>query len=157
MNVKPFKFLAILALAMGLAAGTAFAGGHGGDDKGKELSEAGKAAYAGEDPNKPRYVKIAPLILPVIGDNGIEQIVSLVVIIEAANKDSAEQIIELSPRLNDAFITDLYGSIDRREMMGNGLVNVAHIKDRLTVLSDKILGKDKYKSILVQGINQRPV
>ena len=115
------------------------------------------AKEAPEDPNKPHYIKISPLILPVIGDKGVEQIVSIVIVIEAQSKEAADQIIELSPRLNDAFLTDLYGSIDRREKMGNGLLDIAHVKDRLTTISLKILGADKFKSLLIQGVSQHGV
>jgi hypothetical protein len=76
--------------------------------------------------------------------------------LEVATKDDATAVIQMSPRLNDAFITDLYGAIDRRERMSNGLINVAHIKDRMMNLAAKIMGQGKVLNILVQGVTQRP-
>jgi len=139
-----FKFFTVMAVAGCLVGGHAWA-------------EEGKIKEAGEDPNKPRYVKISPLLLPVIGDKGIEQIVSIVIVIETPNKAAADEVIQRSPRLNDAFLTDLYGALDRRDKMVNGLLNIANIKDRLTQISQKILGDDNFKSILIQGVSQRPV
>lgn len=136
---------AIFALILGVSLGFAPAPAHAG---GENITE-------NPDPNRPHYVKIAPLILPLVGDNGIEQTISIVVVIEATSKEAADNILELSPRLNDAFITDLYGTIDRREKMRNGLLDVAYIKDRLSKLCTKILGDDKVKDILIQGVTQR--
>ncbi len=115
-----------------------------------------KPVDSGADPNRPQYVKISPLILPLIGDNGVEQIISLIVAIEVPNKEAGDKIIEVSPRLNDAFMADLYGSLDRRENMKNGLLDVTHIKERLTKVSTRVLGADKFKEILVQAVTQHP-
>ncbi|HRJ12943.1 MAG TPA: hypothetical protein PKW15_06855 [Alphaproteobacteria bacterium] len=136
-------------VAIFLAATPAWAGeaASGGDGHGET---------AAEDPNKPQYVKISPLILPLIGDNGVEQVVSLVIVLEVNTRDIATEVIGMSPKLNDAFITDLYGAIDRRDRMRNGLLDVAYIKERLNKLTQQIMGPDKVKGILVQGITQRP-
>jgi flagellar basal body-associated protein FliL len=137
----------------------AYAGGGGGEAK-KSDSHGdgghGNQAMTDDDPNRPQYVKISPLILPMIGDNGVEQIVSLVIVIEVSSRDVATEVISKSPRINDAFLTDLYGAIDRRERMRNGLLDVTYLKDRLTKLVIEIMGADKIKGVLVQGITQRP-
>lgn len=145
-----FSLSCIFALALFLNMAPALAsaeGGHGGG-----ASEAAES----EDPNKPQYVKISPLILPMIGDNGVEQVVSLVIVLEVSSKDTATEVISMSPKLNDAYLTDLYGAIDRRDRMRNGLLDVAYIKQRINTLTQQIMGPDKVKGILVQGITQRP-
>ena len=151
LNVSP-------ALASGHEAAPKTAEGHG-EAKKETKSEGGghgAAADTSNDPNRPQYVKISPLILPMIGDNGVEQVVSLIIVIEVQSKDIATEVIGMSPKLNDAFLTDLYGAIDRRDRMRNGLLDVSYIKERLTKLTVGIMGPDKIKGILVQGITQRP-
>ncbi len=161
-----FGLLGIFAISFALNAAPAFAGGHGaapkkdsgGHGEAKKGGDGGhgSAADTSDDPSRPQYVKISPLILPMIGDNGVEQVVSLVIVIEVQSRDIATEVIGMSPKLNDAFITDLYGAIDRRDRMRNGLLDVSYIKERLTKLTVGIMGPDKIKGILVQGITQRP-
>lgn len=147
------KLCCAFAFAFIFSTGLAFASDAGGHDSG---GGDGHGETAAEDPNKPQYVKISPLILPMIGDNGVEQVVSLVIVLEVVSRDTATEVIGMSPKLNDAYLTDLYGAIDRRDRMRNGLLDVAYIKDRLNNLTQKIMGPDKVKGILVQGITQRP-
>jgi flagellar basal body-associated protein FliL len=104
--------------------------------------------------NQNHYIKIPALILPVIGDSGVEQIVSIVVVLEANSDDDVAAINELVPRINDAFMTQLYGSLDRREHMKNGVLDVNYIKQKLTDTANKIAGPDKIKNVLIQGISQ---
>lgn len=147
-----FSLSCVFAFACFLSVSPAYA-----DDHGSEPAKPSTDVHgAVDDPNRPQYVKISPLILPMIGDNGVEQVVSLVIVLEVVSKDTATEVIGMSPKLNDAFITDLYGAIDRRDRMKNGLLDVSYIKDRLNNLTQKIMGPDKVKGILVQGITQRP-
>ncbi len=158
------KILLFSLLIAGVGYIPAYAGGGGGDAKKSDSHGGGKSSGGGhgnesmtsDDPNLPQYVKISPLILPMIGDNGVEQIVSLVIVIEVSTRDVATEVISKSPRINDAFLTDLYGAIDRRERMRNGLLDVTYLKERLTKLVIEIMGPDKIKGVLVQGITQRP-
>jgi len=58
------------------------------------------------------------------------------------------------PRLNDGFVTALYGSLDRREHMKNGVVDISYFKQKLMDIAVKITGPDKVKDVLIQGISQ---
>lgn len=165
---KPLPvFLKAIVLCLLLAwSGAAFAGApHGGkekksgskkEEKSSSKEEGGHGKSASEsDATKNLYIKIPPLILPIIGDNGVEQIVSIIVLIEASSKDSSAEITDVVPRLNDAFVTELYGTLDRREKMKNGVIDVTYIKQRLTDITVKIVGENKVKNVLIQGVSQR--
>ncbi len=119
-------------------------------------AQASEEAQASDKDKGPQYVKISPIILPLVGEQGVEQIISLVVAIEVPDRQTADKVIVLSPRLNDAYLTDLYGSIDRRDAFHNGLVDVRRIKDRIEKASIRILGQEHVKSVLVQAVMQRP-
>lgn len=111
---------------------------------------------AEKDGKGPQYVKIAPIVLPLVGEQGVEQIISLVIAIEVPDRKTADHVIVMSPRLNDAYMTDLYGAIDRRDSFRNGLVDITRIKERIEKASVRILGPNSIKSVLVQAVMQRP-
>lgn len=104
---------------------------------------------------KPEFVELEPLILPVIGEKGVTQTVSLVVSIEAPDAETAAEIKKLSPRLQDAFIQDMYGMLNRKNSMTNGVLQVGPLKDRLNKISIKVLGKEKVNGVLLQVVQQR--
>ena len=142
------KYIIFMAMLLALSGGFAARG------MAADAPKSDSKTVSETDMVKTHYVKIPALILPVIGDNGVEQIVSIVVLIEATSKESADSINEAAPRINDAFITELYGSLDRRERMKNGLLDVVYLKQRMTELAVKITGPDKIKDILIQGVSQ---
>ena len=148
----------MVALGAGFAATAKADDATAKDDKKTEKVENKDDKKSAEDTkadDKTHYVKVAPIILPVIGDNGVEQIVSIVAVIQASSKDAADKITDVVPRINDAFITQLYGSMDRRERMKDGLIDVGYLKQKMLDMTQKITGPDKVKDLLIQGVNQR--
>ena len=110
-----------------------------------------------DDPNRPHYVKISPIVVPVISDKGIEQTISLIVALEVKDKKTADDIIKISPRLSNAFLQDLYGAIDRKYLVRSGVVDVSRVKLKLEKAANRVLGDGMVQSVLVQAVSQRPV
>lgn len=125
------------------------------DEVAKAEHEA-KAAEGAEAP-KEQFVQLDPLILPLIGDSGVTQTISLVVSIEVPDEATAKEVERLSPRLKDAFIQDMYGALNRKSAMENGVLQVAPIKARLNKISTKVLGEDKVNDVLLQIVQQRRI
>ena len=159
--------LAVIALLALLLAGGGAAGAYfffdkpaeaaaGPVDEAAKAEHEAKAAEAAEAP-KEQFVQLDPLILPLIGDNGVTQTISLVVSIEVPDEASAKEVERLSPRLKDAFIQDMYGALNRKSAMENGVLQVAPIKARLNKISTKVLGEDKVNDVLLQIVQQRRV
>ena len=69
----------------------------------------------------------------------------------------ALEVERLSPRLKDAFIQDMYGALNRKGSMENGVLQVSPIKERLNKISVKVLGKEKVNDVLLQIVQQRPI
>ena len=117
-------------------------------------------AGAGSDPNAAHpefaYIQIDPINLPIITAKGLTQQVSLMVSIEV-DFDNKEKIGTYKPRLADAYIQDLYGAIGAGyALMKNNVVDVQQLKERLTSVTDKVLGPDlKARGVLLQVIQQR--
>ncbi|MFA5591960.1 MAG: flagellar basal body-associated FliL family protein [Micavibrio sp.] len=103
------------------------------------------------------FVQIDALIFPVIGERGLSQTISLVVTIEAPDTLAAEEVRRLMPRLKDAYIQDIYGSLSRAESMENGAVRIAPLKARLSRISHQVLGEEKVSDVLLQIVHQRPL
>ena len=103
------------------------------------------------------FVEMKPLVLPIVDQNGVSQIVSLVVSLEASSPEVKAEIEKYSPRLLDAFIQDMYGALSRQAAMEGGMVQVGYIKSRLNRVTAEVLGKDKVKDVLLQVVQQRPV
>lgn len=127
------------------------------DEAAKAEHDAKKAEAEGEEAAVEQFVQLDPLILPIIGDTGVTQTVSLVISIEVPDAATAEEVKRLSPRLKDAYIQDMYGALNRKSAMENGVLQVNAIKARLNKISTKVLGEGKVNDVLLQIVQQRRV
>ncbi len=122
----------------------------------KEAEE--KAAMEAEEAIKNlRFVKLDPIILPIIDSQGVSQVVTLIVSLEVNGDSNAEYVQQLSPRLKDAYIQDMYGVLNRKASMEGGVVKVDKLKERLNRISSQVLGEDRVNGVLLQVVNQRPI
>lgn len=127
-------------------------------DAGEAKAEKGKGGGHGESAGPvASFVQLDPLILPIIDENGISQVISLVIAIEVKDEPSTATVRKLSPRLKDAYIQDMYGVLNKRVAMQGGIVQVGMIKDRLNSVTRKVLGEDMVKDVLLQVVHQRPI
>lgn len=121
-----------------------------------EKHAAGAEAEAAAAPVV-EYVKIDPIILPIIDDSGLSQVMTIVITLEVPDVAAADGARQMSPRLKDAIIQDMYGVLSYKSAMKDGVINATKLKSRLNELTKKILGEDKVKDVLLQVVNQRPV
>ena len=108
-------------------------------------------------PGPPVYVRFNPLQLPLIGDDGIDQVIDIIVALEVPDDAAADQVIAMAPRLNDAILRDLYGVLHTSRIMRGGVVNVNAIKLRIVDVAQGIMGDELVTDALVQGVAQRPM
>jgi len=101
-----------------------------------------------------QFVELNPLILPVINDRGVTQMVSLVVALEVDSQEKADKVNHYSPRLTDAYLSDLYGSLSRKAMEA-GIIPIDFVKKRLNKASQKVLGDEVVSDVLVQVLQSR--
>ena len=77
---------------------------------------------------------------------------------EAGQKQSKKEIEEQEPRLADAYLQDLYGALGSGQAMMKGrMIDVYAVKQRLTAVTEKVLGPDKVHDVLLQVVQQRPM
>lgn len=157
------KLVIIIAVALLLLGG----GGAGAYFYFKHPAEAATGA-AGEvakvekdkkkddkDAKPSSFVKLDPLVLPVVGNDGVTEVVSLVVAIEAPDDAAKAKVTYLAPKLRDVFIQDMYGVLTKDVVMKDGIIQVTLLKDRLRKLSVKVLGQDSVNDVLIQTVQQR--
>jgi len=109
-----------------------------------------------EEGGSAEYIKLDPLLLPIIDDDGVQQVVSMVVAIEV-DGSNADRVKKCSPRLTDAYIQNMYGILNRHSALKNGIIQVRMIKDRLNKVTDEVLGSDIDTEVLLQLVQQRPI
>lgn len=103
------------------------------------------------------YVKLEPLLLPIIDEDGLQQVVNMVVAIEVDGVSNADKVKAMSPRLKDAYIQDMYGILHEHAALKSGVIQVKMIKDRLNRITAKVVGDDIKTDVLIQMVQQRPI
>lgn len=103
------------------------------------------------------FVEMSPMILPIIDEQGVSQVVTLVIVLEASDAAAAEELKLLEPRLKDAYIQDMYGVLNRKASMQGGVIRVDQLKARLNRVSTRVLGEGKVNDVLLQVVQQRPI
>lgn len=103
------------------------------------------------------YVKMDPLLLPIIDEDGVQQVVSMVVAIEVGGVADADKIKLMKPRLTDAYIQNMYGMLNKHAALKGGVIQVKMIKDKLNAVTDKIVGDEIETEVLLQVVQQRPI
>lgn len=109
-----------------------------------------------EPPPKPptAFVRLAPLVVPLIGPSRVEQFVTVVVAVEVP-LEKQPMVQANQPRLTDAFLTALYGGVADKSILNGALVNIPAVKAKLVEAAGKVVGKDAVYDVLVQAVTQR--
>jgi flagellar FliL protein len=103
------------------------------------------------------YVELDPLILPIVDNEGVSQVVSVVIAIEVPDAEAKGKVEAMAPKLKDAFIQDMYGVLNKHAALKGGVLQVNMLKERLNTVSMEVMGKDKIKDVLLQVVQQRPI
>ena len=74
-----------------------------------------------------------------------------------ASPEDAAAVQSLTPRLNDAYIQDMYGILSDQAALKGGVIQVGMIKSRLNKISAEVLGEDIVSDVLLQVVQQRPI
>ena len=164
---KILTVLSILALLSSPALASGHGGGHGGGGGGhgsssKEGGEKGEKESAeggitgGRFEGDPIYVHIAPLVMPIINDEGVQQIVSLIFAVHVNDMVTAQKLRSEMPRINDALLRGLYGSLGDGDLRDGKMVSVVRVKGKALAAIREIMGADSgVADVLVQGVSQR--
>lgn len=103
------------------------------------------------------FVKLDPLILPIIDEDGVQQVVNLVVTLEVDSLSDADKVKAMRPRLTDAYIEDMYGILHKHAALKGGIIQISMIKKRLNDITSHIMGDEIHANVLLQHVQQRPI
>ncbi len=107
-------------------------------------------------PGEPlRFITMDVLVIPIFQGEKVVATVQIQLKLEATNLENASEIAHMLPRLNDAFLSDLYGFIPRH-LRKEEHMNLALIKERLQMVGDRVAGPGVIKSVLVQAVLEQP-
>ncbi len=127
---------------------------HGKDAK--KTAEKGKGGGHGGG-SETMYVELDPLILPIIDNNGVSQVVSIVVALEVEGINNSDEVKKMTPKLKDAYIQDMYGVLNKYAALKGGVIQVNTLKGRLNKITTEVMGKDIVHDVLLQVVQQRPI
>jgi len=108
-------------------------------------------------PADPTFVEFDPIRLPVVGENRIEQIVDVIVVLEVRDEAAGDALIQIAPRVYDAIMADLYGELHRDAVRPDGTLDLRAVKRRILAAARAEAGDDVVIDALVQMVSQRPV
>ncbi len=109
-----------------------------------------------EPPPKPPtgFVRLAPLVVPAIGAQKVEQFVTVVVTLEVV-LEKLPIVQSRQPLVFDRCLTALYAGVDDRSVMNGNLVNIIAVKEKLSAAVAKVVGDGVVQNVLVQVVTQR--
>lgn len=140
-------FTAVMACAIMIAQSPFAMASAGGGEKPKEGEVTG-----------PVYVELDPLLLPIIDDQGISQQVSLIVKLELKDPAKSEEIKAIMPRIVDAFVQEMYGTLSTNtSFMSNGVLRLDLVKARLKETVGKVVEHGEISDVLLQVVQQHRV
>lgn len=146
--MRHFSLIIIIAFICALVfSNSAFAEGGGEKSPSKGIMDSGS--------DNSFYVRLDPMIMPVIGQHGIEEVVSIVVALQVADQRGVEKVNGMVPKIKDAYVRALYGNIDRSIYRNGQFLDITKLKNKLIAVTEGIAGKDIIQDVLIQGVSQR--
>jgi hypothetical protein len=99
-------------------------------------------------------IKLAPIVVPIIGADRIVGQAGVLVQLELADPGYFDAVDKARGRLVDAFFRELYVLFDQLQG-APGDVAAAVIKEHLTRVADRVLGPGKLRDIVILGNYER--
>jgi flagellar basal body-associated protein FliL len=110
------------------------------------------------DPNKPIFVDFKNIVVPVIKKNGSTGIIAISMMAQVPNQSAQDKVTNNMPRLRDAFIRTLYGSLEsNRFVRDDGALDIENIKQSLMKTANYVMKEKEnpINDILFQNIAQQ--
>jgi hypothetical protein len=101
-----------------------------------------------------RFIKVDPIILPVIRERQVMLHVTAVVVVELVDPMPLEDLRGFSLRLRDTFLSELHGIYAIRYVQERGY-DLPVIRERLGLAAERVLGAGTVKAILLEDIDKR--
>ncbi|HAA93923.1 MAG TPA: hypothetical protein DCS82_01080 [Rhodospirillaceae bacterium] len=104
--------------------------------------------------DKPEFIEMDSLTVPVIRGGKVEKYVLIKVTLEMVDSSAKSLAVRSFPRLKDAFYRALYDYFGFQRPGTKG-INVRIVKARLLRAGARAIGKNKIKAVLIQRAAER--
>jgi hypothetical protein len=125
--------------------------GEHGDKKKKEKSPFDIS----DGPANSFYLKLDPMIMPVIGKNNVQETVSMIVALQISEQKNIAEVSHLVPKIKDAYMSALYGNLNKANFRNGQFLDVNKVKDKLILVTQSFADKKVIQDVLIQGVSQR--
>lgn len=157
-HVKRFWFSCILALALVALIAIGFMPTPARASSSTEpapTAEKGSAPKETEGRDGSVYIHLQPMILPIVGDDGAEQIVTLLIDLQVKDYSVSEKIRQKMPRVQDTILRSLYGGLGDGSLRQGDQVDIVKIKGKIRAAIDASMGEKVIDDVLIQAVGQR--
>ena len=103
----------------------------------------------------PLFIDLEPLVISIFDGDKLAANIHITLKIETHSDAHAAQIRSKLPRISDAFLRDLHGFIPRHLRNAERL-DVGVLKERLTMVGERVMGKGVITGVLIQSVNDLP-
>jgi len=91
------------------------------------------------------------LLIPIFSGDQVSTTIQLQIKLETMGTEREAKVKKLMPRINDAFLSDLYAFIPRL-VKKEGKIRAIVIKKRLEMIAGKVAGQDLISNVLIESI-----
>ena len=126
-------------------------GEHGGKKKGKEKS----SIDISDGPANSYYLKLDPMIMPVLGKDNVQEVVSMIVALQISEQKNIAEISHLIPKIKDAYMSALYGNLNKAAYRNGQFLDINKLKNKLILVTEGFADKKVIQDVLIQGVSQR--
>jgi len=111
----------------------------------------GEAAEEAVSDEPPRFIEMGLLLIPIFSGDRVATTIQIQIKLETMGTENESKVNKMMPRINDAFLRDLYAFIPRL-VRKEGKIRAIVIKKRLEMIAGKVAGPDLISNVLVQSI-----
>jgi flagellar FliL protein len=101
------------------------------------------------------FVDMEPLVIPVYQGDKVAATVQIQVKLETIGSENKAKLQHIMPKISDLFIRDLHTLIPHL-LKQEEQIDVLIIKQRLKLISDKLIGPDLIQNVLGQSVIDTP-
>ena len=111
----------------------------------------GEAAEEAALDEPPRFIEMGLLLIPIFSGDRVATTIQIQIRLETIGTENEDKVNKMMPRINDAFLRDLYAFIPRL-IRKEGKIRAIVVKKRLELIAGKVADPDLISNVLVQSI-----
>lgn len=111
-------------------------------------------AAGGDASGTDRMVKLDPISLPTIRKGRPDRQITLVIVLELGEGRSRSTVVDVMPKLRDAYITELLALLDF-DWPNGAVLDLEFARKRLILRSSQVLGEGMVAHLLFETVRER--